>query len=41
MDKDEMKETAIMAFIFGCGFWVSAEALDFVFGMISGLLDMM
>jgi len=40
MDKREMKETLVMAFIFGIGFWVSAEVMDFVFGMAHGLLDM-
>jgi len=41
MDKKEIIETAVMAFVFGVGFWMSAEVMDFVFGMVGGLLDMM
>ena len=41
MNKKEIVETAVLAFVFGCGFWISAEVMDFVFGMASGLIDMM
>ena len=39
--KSEIVETGILAFVFGCAFWLSAEIMDFVFGMASGLIDMM
>lgn len=39
--KSDIKETAVLAFVFGIGFWSSAEAWDFVCGIISGILDMM
>lgn len=41
MDKKEIVETAVLAFVFGCGFWMSAEMMGFVFEMASGLIDML
>ena len=41
MDKKEIIETAVLAFVFGCGFWMSAEVMGFAFGIASGLIDMM
>ena len=38
MDKKEMFETGVMAFVFGIGFWMSAEVWDFVCTFVSGLL---
>ena len=40
MNKSEIVEIGILAFVFGCGFWVSAEVMDFVFGIASEILDM-
>lgn len=39
--KSEIVETGILAFVFGCAFWMSAEVTGFIFGMVEGLLDMM
>lgn len=39
--KSEIVETGILGFVFSCGFWVAAEFIDFVFGMLSGFIDLM
>ena len=39
--KSEMKETFIMAFVFGMGFWMAAEIWSFIYTFISEILDLM
>ncbi len=41
MDKQEVKETFGLAFVFGMGFWMAAEIWSFIYTFISEMLDMM